>query len=416
MAVYSQFATGYDNGEYLVANESYSGTADLYKVMEETSINTHAIFNHIIGCDFSEVMAEQGIISESSLEAINEASLKGIFGKVIEFFKKIGEKIKGILQNAITKLNGLFMKDTKQLFKKYEKTVIKKLNTNTYTDSFTYKYCKPKEAIDETLGKNNIASEVFEAKLPNTVENTNLQNKDIREILTFAKQNISKSNKHVNNFSSYNDKQKNDSKELLNSFNKEDNKTNKLLTSDDLKEYKDNILSKFLSKKVDNSTTDANSFAKDMDEALFDDEETKEGFNSSILDVIRKCLCDNKSVTNLEKEKREIDKQIKEKIKEAEKYQKEMNNLSSKESFAAESGRARLYASTVISMGNVCNTCVTMLYNSFFAAIKKDVKQCRAIFIKAATYNKKKSANESALLEEVVQISNDEVDEILYDF
>lgn len=414
MAVYSQFATGYDNGDFLVANESYSGTADLYKVMEETSINTHSIFNHIIGCDFAEASTKHGYMNESNLEAINEASLKGILGKVIEFFKKIGEKIKGIIKNAIAKLDGLFKKDTKQLFKKYEKTVQKKMNTGVYDDKFTYKWSKPKNG----LNIKDIVEHVFTTTLPDNIENTDadIRGKNIHEILAYATRSKEQSDIGKSSYDIGSDNAKSRIKQALDDYNKEDNTTNKTLSSDELKDYKDKILSEYI-KQLGGSSSDSESFAKDIDEAFFEDEDTKEGFTSIDLSYVKDVLENSdKHIRTLEKEKKNVDKRINEIIKDAQKLQKEMDRLSGKGGYNVFSQMTRVISSIVISMGNVCTSCTTMLFNGFMGAVKKDIKQSRSVFIKAATYNKKNSANESTLLEMYEQISNDEVDEIFYDF
>ena len=123
MAVYSQFASGSFDGEAIVANESYVGAIGAYQMMEESSMNQHAIFEHVLGCDFVEAQANFGYVSESTYEAINEASGEGIFSKVIAFFKKMIEKIKGIIQNMINKVKAVFTKDGKKLVSKFEKTI-----------------------------------------------------------------------------------------------------------------------------------------------------------------------------------------------------------------------------------------------------------------------------------------------------
>lgn len=48
MAVYSQFATGSFDGESIVANESYVGAIGAYQMMAESSMNEHAIFEHVL--------------------------------------------------------------------------------------------------------------------------------------------------------------------------------------------------------------------------------------------------------------------------------------------------------------------------------------------------------------------------------
>jgi hypothetical protein len=121
----------------------------------------------------------------------------------------------------------------------------------------------------------------------------------------------------------------------------------------------------------------------------------------------------DKLCNDIEKNQKHAEKAIRDKyIKPAEAAQKRMNKLASQKdsNFNIWSAHCRTTASNVISMGNVVNTCINMYMSAALAAAKKNYKQCRALYIKAATYNKKKSANEAALLEAYVDVSNYEVD------
>lgn len=417
MAVYSQFATGSFDGESIVANESYVGAIGAYQMMAESSMNEHAIFEHVLGCDFVEAQANHGYVSESTLEAVNEASGKGIFSKVIAFFKKLGEKIKGIIQNMINKISAMFIKDGKQLVKKFEETIRKKMNNDTYDNNFKYKWCKPQG--DTTIVASDIEDIIFSVKLSGS-GNSSYKGYDInmmlsngfKSVLGGARdnreefRNVDKTNKDANK------RREEDLNKQIEKDRDEDNTYYKTITQDDIDDYKEDMLSALLGE-----STDASSFAKDLDEKLFDTEETKEGLDGADLSDIKNYLSnESKIVKNMDKAKRDVDKAIKKITDEAKRIEKEMDKASGKEGFSKVGKLAQVKASNVTKMGNVCSACNSIYFSAVGAAIKKHYAQCRAVYIKAATYNKKSAKHEAALLEAVVDVSNYEVDQMMPEF
>lgn len=374
-------------------------------MMEESSMNQHSIFEHVLGCDFVEAQANHGYVSESTYEAINEASGEGIFSKVIAFFKKLGEKIKGIIQNMINKIHAMFIKDGKQLVKKFETTIRKKMSNDTYDDKFKYKWSKIK--VDKTAFVNP-KENILDVELPSSIETKFYSGSSILDILSgidTLKSNIESDTRS--------DKEK--EKALQDEYERardNDNHHFKTLTTDDLKDYKDAILTTYIK-----NSTDLESFDKDFDEMCFDDEEEEEGLDGGRLAEIKSFLSEEaKLLSNLDKEQRKTDKSIKEITDKAGKVQKEMERASGKAGYSEISNHARTVATNVISMGNACSACSSKIYAAWGAAIKKHYAQCRAVYIKAATYNKKTSKNEAALLEAVVEVSNYEVDQMMPEF
>ena len=97
MATFSQYGVGGFSGGTIAADESYIGALGAFQMMEESAQNERAVFEFVLGCDFAEAATNNGVMTESEFEAINEASNGGIFSKVVDFFKRMIEKIKGIL-------------------------------------------------------------------------------------------------------------------------------------------------------------------------------------------------------------------------------------------------------------------------------------------------------------------------------
>ena len=152
MGVYSQYSNTVSGmGNTVVADESYVGAIGAYQMIEESEINSYNIFESVIGRDFAEAGNNIGAITESDMEAINEASASGVWQNVVSFVQKIWEKIKGILNSIKTKIQGTLTKDGKALYKKYEKTINSKLNNGQLSD-FKFKWKSPKHDISNAFG------------------------------------------------------------------------------------------------------------------------------------------------------------------------------------------------------------------------------------------------------------------------
>lgn len=411
MAVYSQFATGGFDGEAIVANESYVGAVGAYQMMQESSMNENAIFNHVLGCDFVEAQADHGFVSESTFEAVNEASAKGIFSKVIEFFRKLGEKIKGIIQNMINKISAMFTKDGKQLVKKFEETIRKKMSNDTYDDKFKYSWCKPNNS-SELIPTIDVKQKIFDVKLRGTGNQNYKRTKPtIEEMLDFATTNQEEEDAADKNGNA-GKKREDQLNKRIKKVSDSDSSSTKPITQDDVDDYKEDILTALLGQN-----TDPASFSKDFDEAIFDTQEIKDGLDGSDLTEIKNFLSnESKYSQKFDKNKREVDKAIKAIIDKAKKCEKAMDKASGKEGFGISGANARAMAQSAIKMGNVCSACSTAYFSAVGAAIKKHYAQCRAVYIKAATYNKKAAKHEATFMEAVVDVSNYEVDQMMPEF
>lgn len=419
MAVYSQFASGSFDGEAIIANESYVGAIGAYQMMEESSMNQHSIFEHVLGCDFVEAQAYHGYVSESTYEAINEASGEGIFSKVIAFFKKMAEKIKGIIENMINKVKAVFTKDGKKLVSKFKKTINTKMNNGVYNDSFKYKWNKFNEA--KTPDKTADLGDTFFSTQAVINSKGSTKKMSISEVLKEAEVFVNDQNKVTTNWDKNDEDKKKKYKEALqtqyDAADQKDVHTFNTIKSDELNDYKDAALTAWLG-----DSTTVSDFAKDADEVFFPDgEEEEEGLTNQRLDSIIKYLEDeNKTISALEKSKSLTEKKIRNDwIKKAETIQKDMNKLASRgnnNSFGIAGLNARAYASNVISMGNALTSCSTAIYAAWGAAFKKNYAQCRSVFIKAATYNKKEAKNEAAYLEAVGEVSDYEVNQMIPEF
>lgn len=415
MATFSQYGVGGFSGETIAADESYIGALGAFQMMEESAQNERAVFEFVLGCDFAEAATNNGVMTESEFEAINEASDGGIFGKVVAFFKKMVEKIKGILKNVVDKIKAMCTKDGKELVRKFKDQVNKKVANGDLRDGhFSYKYCPYKSSLQSPDEIAQFYTDSLDKMLGAKIKSDNKEfdNKTIREILTASEtqktQHDSMKNTAINKRAQGNLNDYYDGKAVGSSYGKD---ASKALTSSEISDYKDDVLSALM------PNTTVSDFAKDFDEYIFDDEETfTDGLNNRHLDNAIDMLQNYEKITQkIEKAQSTSEKTIKnDYIKPAEKIDKEINRASKdRNHFYINSAHARTCAQAVISMGNAVISCIGTATAGYLAAYKKDYKQSRALYIKVATYNKKAAKNEAALLEAYVDVSNNEVDAMM---
>lgn len=121
MGLYSRNTLSNLNGIEFPTVEGYVGTIGAGIALIEGYQNDFAMFQAGISGDFAEIAAMQ---EGADLLPLQEASIKGFFDKIIEFFKKLGAKIKAIFTTFAAKLSSYFTKDNKTFVKKYEKVVL----------------------------------------------------------------------------------------------------------------------------------------------------------------------------------------------------------------------------------------------------------------------------------------------------
>ena len=119
---YSGFTSAHDWASEIPANEAYDAAFGCAHILADCQANDMALFEHSIYSDFAEVMSIQ-----EGVGYVNENAFTDVIKKIVEMFKKLLAKIKGIFSAFLTKLTGAF-KNGKDLVKKYEKQIIKYSN------------------------------------------------------------------------------------------------------------------------------------------------------------------------------------------------------------------------------------------------------------------------------------------------
>lgn len=150
--IYIQFFKGgynimgfYDNNRHIGLGsniefdllEGYCGAAGAAMAALEGQQNDMTIFEMAIASDFQEAMA---IKEGRDIEALQEASLSGMWEAIKNFFKKLGDKIKSMFTAFIAKMESYMKKDTKAYVEKYRSVINKKANFK----DMKAKFSKPK--------------------------------------------------------------------------------------------------------------------------------------------------------------------------------------------------------------------------------------------------------------------------------
>lgn len=138
--IYIQFFKGgynimgfYDNNRHIGLGsniefdllEGYCGAAGAAMAALEGQQNDMTIFEMAIASDFQEAMA---IKEGRDIEALQEASLSGMWEAIKNFFKKLGDKIKSLFTAFIAKMESYMKKDTKAFVEKYRSAINQKAN------------------------------------------------------------------------------------------------------------------------------------------------------------------------------------------------------------------------------------------------------------------------------------------------
>lgn len=390
MGLYSQYTALTESaiGGEVQIDESYAGSVGAFRIMEECSMNEHAIFESIIERDFAEAAFNNGVLEESTLEAMNEAAGSGIWAKITELFIKLRDKVLSLLKTIRTKFDALFIRDGKELVKKYEKIVNKKMNAG---DLAKMKYSMPAKGegaskLFDEFEKDLVLAKVDKTSVGRALIDTFQDAVNAKAMVTVKGVGGNTLDKARERFKAYTEEEKSD--------------------------FKDNFFTAILG-----SSTTAKDFAKDYDEELFGDMEEKEGLTSSDYETIKKIITEyQKFSAGLSKQENLVKKFYNEYIKKADKISAEMGKLmtTSDGSYTYNAVKANGCASRASTCGNIITTCVSSYYAAIAAASKKSYSIARAIFVKAATFNAKKSVDEQTeLLTAVEEASNFEVNELV---
>lgn len=363
MGLFSQYGTNSMTGE-IVADESYVGVEGAYRLMSESHTNLCAINHAILEMDYITAGVDKGLLNESALEIVNEAAGEGIWGRVVEFIKKIGEKIVGLFKAAAAKIQGMCNKDGKDLCSKYEKVVYSKVNKGECS-KMKFKWSEPTGASFDLTKSGDIDTAITNNIMRYT------SNKDRVEHEYEAKENSLKESKPYD--------------------------------TSEVDEFKQSAYADIVGSK----NTTKESLHEDMKEKYFKDEDDKEGLTSDIVAKVIEILKENKKDIKTVNDSAKTAKRFYEqKRKEAENVQK----LMSKELTKPKKGRATLasaYAQRVITLCNLHATVVSEVQSVWLSLVKENFKQARSILTRAAAWSQSKPFEEQSSLMTGIEETSD---------
>lgn len=157
-------------GDYeLDATPGYEGSVGASQMFIESVQNDLALFEALITNDFREVSLLNESGAEEQVQALLEASAGGFVEKIKAFLKNAWEKIKGLVEAFISNLMNVVIRDNKKFVEKYRLDVIKK-----DLSKMKFKWSTLKANKDGVFGSDvTAASDAFDSLGKVTLSNVN---------------------------------------------------------------------------------------------------------------------------------------------------------------------------------------------------------------------------------------------------
>lgn len=431
MGVYSN--SRFFNESFIDAPEpdlSYRGTSGANRIISEMVENDMAFFDAIIVNDIQEAYLTNAVNEGATdllpqITAIQEATGGGIFSKIGEFLKNIWKKISGLIMSFVNKITGSLTSDNKKLVKKFKNQIDSKEDS---LKKMEFKWSDTKNGSDFS----------FKQPIMNDGSADHAKRKkelwDYTEDVVYVTRGQGESNKSA-------------IENLANAIK-------------DLMDYTENtnFNYKVYGIYIDNAPIETSGLAKACHDYWFKNEETKRNAFHQYKSEIQETLENSKDkLSSLKKNKEDIDKWFKKEIDECNKIARDFGkngtdaeygwrtskdddkpvkaftaqdankNSENRSKFlnAKDSSNNGPYsidgvhktAAQVITKGantlknyyTKLQACTTELLNQQMSAIQFYIKQCRRVWIQAASY----SANhESVLMDAIGESADFETDQL----
>lgn len=355
--------------ESVEPNKQYFGIVGSLQMLSECVVNDRMMFEALIYDDFLEV---KSIHENADIDILSEGKISEFIDKIKELAKKAWEKIVGIYNSIIAKINGVITRDTKKLYNKYKN----KFDSGNFND-FKYKYSKPKNAL-EMPDFNGLSAGNYIQDLASP---------------TYKPESVEK----------------------LEAELKDDGVTMKMI---------DHVL----------KGTSLSDFTKEMHEYYFDDEEKCTGLSSDVKKNIEETLNATKVIKDLKSSKSKSDKYFKSVLSAIDKAKSQMDKVDGGYldiEYRANQGdeadtktsimytkRSKSYMKRKLACMYGCVSSLQKVTNMFtqaaISANKFNISQCRRIFTQAVSYAS--MHHEQAYLEAMGDIAEYEVESAFEDY
>ena len=341
MGIFSQNIKPSLDGATVEAAVGYGGVDAGARIKLEGYQNDMALFTAIIESDFNAARAtHEGAVNEAT--AITEGTVGSIFTKIKDFFKKLWEKLKGMIQSFMVKFVAVFVRDNKQLVKKYSKQIEKQ-----FRDS--------KRKYDEMEFK------MTEGYYKYLTGELNIKDMGI----PYAK----------------------------------DYSIKEWMSDDTLDKLKEDIDNKIIDKikSLGVSISELSEFKKELNNTFVGEKESYTGYTKALNDSVEKELTNGaKTISAAQQEKKKLDTEMKQLVNTASSVEKEFESMEKgdEKELLIKAANAGYYAATQLQtvMTDMCSWKLNFL--------KGALKEIRALYIKAVS---RRATNESAdILDDII--------------
>lgn len=374
MGIFSLNRTSVGSTIEVQANESYVGVAGAYQAMADGYTNAYSVFENCIGLDMMEVSAERGIMESAEFEVVQENFLTDMFTKVRDFFKKLLEKIKGIVSTFVAKVKGSLCKDGKKLVDDYKKKVFSK-----DLSKFKYKWTDKDHGNDKYADGDNHISTVLTG------------------LVDVCEQKVKKGIPALDNAQTSSPV---DTENI--------NVDGGIVKKDDITD--NTILEEALGKVIGTSSETLSNFSKEYHNYIYGAESEETG--SKHINECMTILTGNKDLTKkLSDDEKVATKTCTNMIKKLEQLQKSaLTAVGDKnEAKSTYASAVNSILATTLQLANQYSSFVTKCYACKMESVKFDFAQARRVWVKAATYSPKTEAVLLAAVEEAsdIQVESD---------
>lgn len=328
-------------------NPDYATPSAAMDMVTEGLETDQKFFELFVEHDFLEAAAYDDVALESTLMAVDESFLGDVWGKIVEFIKKIKDKITSICKAAAVKIGAFFTKDNAALVSKYDKQF-----QSASLSNITIKGFRNMKNGVTPLG-------IVNGFNPDADFETVLSGKDVKE----------------------------------------------------LEKFKKNYTAQEQIRKVISRRSDVSSNGKiDYMDAVFESARDVKP-DASFVSKIKEALTNHQdAITDINKAEKDLKDKLSQMEKDAEKMKTDASDMKIKDNNDDDIKAKELAtkkAEVAKAICTVTNTCIGKLVSAGLSAIKFNIKQCRAAYIKIASSGAK---NESTLMEATLEADAYEVD------
>lgn len=153
-SIYGAARTSLSEGAF---NPDYATPSAALDMVTEGLEIDQKFFDLFVEHDFLEAAACDDVALESTLMAVDESFISDVWNKILEFLRKIKDKIVSIFKAASVKIGAFFTKDNEALVRKYQKQ-FNNSDLSMTIKGFRKQKADPKSLVDGFTPESNFGS------------------------------------------------------------------------------------------------------------------------------------------------------------------------------------------------------------------------------------------------------------------